>query len=202
MSRSTLWRSLDDADRKPHRSVDWLKSHAPACEAKARAICHLSVNALRFSQHGRLVVCVDAKTGMQMLQRAPPTPLAQPGKPEKREHEDIRHGVRVLIASLVVPTGQVLWHLGPTRTSEDFAAHLANVLCPLPAMPHDDWVVDNLNTHWSLEVGRRVAAWCDLPCVPKALQRGVPRRAFLSDPRHKHVRHCTPKHGAWLKQVA
>ena len=85
MSRATLWRMLDEADLKPPRSVSWLHSHAPAFEAKARDICHLYVNALRFSQHGRLVICVDDKTGMQILQRKHPTQLVQPGKPEKRE---------------------------------------------------------------------------------------------------------------------
>ncbi len=134
MSRSTLWRILDDADLKPHRSVYWLNRHDPAFEAKARDLCDLYVNALHFFQQGRLVICVDEKTGMQILQRKYPTQLAQPGKPEKREQEYIRHGVRVLIASFVVPTGQVLWHLGPTRTSEDFATHLANVHHHLPAM--------------------------------------------------------------------
>ena len=192
MSRSTLWRVLDEADLKPHRCVYWLNSHDPGFAAKARAICTLYVNALRFFQQGRLVICVDEKTGMQILQRKYPTQPAQPGKPAKREQEYIRHGVRVLIASFVVPTGQVLWHLGPTRTSEDFAAHLADVHRQLSAMTRYDWVVDNLNTHWSLEVCRLVAEWCQLPFDPKTLRRGVQRRTFLSDPTHKHVFHFTP----------
>jgi hypothetical protein len=178
MSRSTLWRILDEADLKPPRSVYGLHSHASAFEAKARDLCNLDVNALHFSQQGRLVIWVDEKTGRQILQRTHPTPLAQPGQPDKREQEDIRPGVRVLIASLVVPTGQGLWHRGPTRTRKDFAAPLANVLQQLPAMSRDDWVVDHLNTHWSLEVCRLRAAWCDLPFDPKALQRGGQRRAF------------------------
>jgi len=201
MSRSTMWRMLDDADLKPHRSVYWLKSHDPAFEAKAQDLCHLSVNALQCFQHGRLVICTDEKTGMPILQRQHPTQLLQPGKPEKREQEYMRHGTRVLLASFVVPTGQVVWHLSPTRTSADFATHLANVVHQLPDMPRDDWVVDNLKTHWSLDVCRLVAAWCDIPFVAKALGRGVERRAFLSDPTRTHVLHFTPKHGAWLNQV-
>jgi len=62
-------------------------------------------------------------------------------------------------------------------------------------------VVDHLNTHWSLDVCRLVAAWCDIPCVAKALRRGAARRTFLRDPTHKHVFHFTPKHGSWLNQV-
>ena len=201
MSRATIWRILDDADLKPHRSVYWLNSHDPDFETKAHGLCDLYVNALHFFPQGRLVICTDEKTGMQILQRKYPTQLLQPRKPEKREQEYIRHGTRVLLASFVVPTGQVVWNLSPTRTSVDFASHLAHVIRQLPDMPRYDWVVDNLNTHWSLDVCRLVAAWCDLPFAPKALERGRQRRAFLSDPTHKHVFHFTPKHGSWLNQV-
>src|SRR5712692_2903832 len=69
MSRSSIWRVLDEADLKPHRSVYWLNSHDPDCEAKAHDICALYLNALRFFEQGRVVICRDAKTGMQILQR-------------------------------------------------------------------------------------------------------------------------------------
>jgi hypothetical protein len=201
ISRSSIWRILEEADLKPHRSVYWLNSHDPDFEAKAQDICQLYLQALRFYQEGRLVICADEKTGMQILQRRYPTQPVQPGKPEKREHEYIRHGVRALLASFVVPTGQLVWNLGQTRTSADWATHLANVVHQLPAMQRYDWVVDNLNTHWSLEVCQLVAQWCAVPFIPKELQRGVQRRAFLCDPTHKHVFHFTPKHGSWLNQV-
>ena len=201
ISRSSIWRILEEADLKPHRSVYWLNSHDPDFEAKAQDICQLYLQALRFYQEGRLVICADEKTGMQILQRRYPTQPVQPGKPEKREHEYIRHGVRALLASFVVPTGQLVWNLGQTRTSADWATHLANVVHQLPAMHRYDWVVDNLNTHWSLEVCQLVAHWCAVPFIPKELQRGVQRRAFLCDPTHKHVFHFTPIHGSWLNQV-
>ena len=138
---------------------------------------------------------------MQILQRKSPTQPMVPGKPEKREHEYIRHGVRALIASLVVATGQGVWNLGQSRTSADFAAHLATVVHQLPAMQRYAWGVENLTTHWSLDVCRLVAQWCGVPGVAKALRRGAQRRAFLSDPTHKHVCHFTPNHGSWLNQV-
>jgi hypothetical protein len=68
-------------------------------------------------------------------------------------------------------------------------------------MQHYAWVVDNLKTPWSLDVCRLVAPWCGVPFAAKALRRGAQRRAFLSDPTHKHVFHCTPNHGSGLNQV-
>src|SRR5208337_3404566 len=64
MSRSTIWRILDEADLKPHRSVYWLNSHDPDFDAKAQEICKLYIEAPMMYQQGRLVICCDEKTGM------------------------------------------------------------------------------------------------------------------------------------------
>jgi transposase len=201
MSRSTIFRILDDADLKPHRSVYWLNSHDPDFQAKAREVCGLYVSAPRLYEQGRLLICTDEKTGMQILERKYPTKLAEPGKPERREQEYIRHGTLALMGSFVVPTGEVVWDVGQTRTSVDFAAHLKKVAEHFPDMKGFDWVLDNLNTHWSREVCEVVAGLSHVAFTPKQLETGLQRRAFLTDPSHKHVFHFTPKHGSWLNQV-
>ena len=201
ISRSSIWRILHDVDLKPHKSAYWLNSHDEDFDAKAHTICHLYAQALASYQEGRLVVCCDEKTGMQVLERKAPTKPAQPGRRERREHEYIRHGTRVLINSLAVATGQIAWTIGTTRTATDFVAHLKQAYQSLPRMKRYDWVMDNLNTHWSLDVCRLVARWCKVPFEPEKLKKGVQRRAFLCDPSHRHVFHFTPKHGSWLNQA-
>src|SRR6266567_6927759 len=204
ISRSSVWRILQEVDLKPHKSEYWLNSHDEDFDAKARHICHLYAQALEAYQQGRLVICCDEKTGMQVLERTAPPKPAQPGRRERREHEDIRHGTRVLINSLAVATGQIAWTIGTTRTATDFVAHLQQAYQRLPRMTRDDWVMDNFNTPWSLDVCRLVARWCQVPFEPHTLNKGLQRRAFLSDPSHRQVFHftpITPKHGSWLNHA-
>ena len=172
ISRSSIWRILHDLDLKPHKSEYWLNSHDEHFDAKARTICQLYAQALESYQHGRLVICCDEKTGMQVLERKAPTQPAQPGRRERREHEYIRHGTRVLINSLAVATGQLAWTIGATRKTIDFVAHLKQAYQSLPRMQCYEWVMDNLHTHWSLEVCRLVARWCHVPFEPHKLKKG------------------------------
>lgn len=202
LSRSSIWRILHDVDLKPHKRAYWLNSHDEDFDAKAHTICQLYAKALDAYRQGRLVLCCDEKTGMQVLARKAPTKPAQPGgRRARRAHEYIRPGTRVLINSLAVATGQIAWTIGGTRTATDFVAHLQQAYQRLPRMTHDDWVMDNFNTHWSLDVCRLVARWCRVPFEPDKLKKGLQRRAFLSDPSHHHVFHFTPKHGSWLNQA-
>jgi transposase len=201
ISRSSVWRILHEVDLKPHKSEYWLNSHDEDFDAKAQTICQLYATALAFYQLGRLVICCDEKTGMQILERKAPTKPAQAGRRERREQEYIRHGTRVLINSLAVATGQIAWTIGTTRKAADFVTHLQQAYQRLPRMKRYDWVMDNLNTHWSLDICRLVARWCNVPFEPQKLTKGPQRRAFLSDPSHWHVFHFTPKHGSWLNQA-
>jgi len=201
ISRATVWRVLDAADLKPHRSVYWLNSHDPDFEAKAKAICSLYLDAPRLHRQGRLVLCCDERTGMQVLDRPAPTRPPRPGHPEKREFEYIRLGTRTLIGTFCVPTGEVVWDVGQTRTSLDFRAHVLRVAARYKGFEGLDWVVDNLNTHMSLELCEAVAHLNGVAFEPRSLATMERRQAFLGTPGRKHVFHYTPRHGSWLNQV-
>jgi len=201
MSRSTIFRILDDAAFKPHKSRYWLNSHDPDFEAKALAVAKLYLDAPRLYQRGELVLCSDEKTSIQALERKYPTKPARPGEPARREFEYIRHGTRCLIATLVVPTGHVVGDVLAHRTSADFCRHIRHVAKQFPDIQRFHWVMDNLNTHWSLDLCRTIARLSRVPFDPRSLKTGSQRRAFLTSPEHKHVIHYTPKHGSWLNQI-
>jgi transposase len=203
MSRSTVQRVLAAADLKPHKSRYWLHSDDPDFEAKALAVCRLYLDAPRLYRQGELVVCVDEKTGMQALQRLHPTRPARPGRVELREFEYVRHGTRCLLASLVVPTGQVLGSVTARRATWDLVRHVRDVVEAFPHVKKFHWVMDNLNTHWTFALCRYLAreegeeVWRGRP----KLRTGAQRRAFLQEPSRKHVVYYTPKHGSWLNQI-
>jgi hypothetical protein len=201
ISRSSIWRILQDIDLKPHKSAYWLHSHDEHLMPKPTPFASFTSKHLRAYEQGHLVICCDDKTGRQVLERTAPTKPAQPDRRERREHEYIRHGTRVLINSLAVATGQIAWTLRTTRKATDFVAHLQQAYQCLPRMKRYDWVMDNLHTHWSLDVCRLVARWCTIPFEPDKLKKDTQRRAFLCDPSHRHVFHFTPKHGSWLNQA-
>src|SRR5262249_10158386 len=133
--------------------------------------------------------------------RLHPTQPAAPGRPEKRGRDYVRHGTRALLASLAVPTGEVVWDVGPTRTNDDFAAHLLHALRHFAGWAPINWVVDHLNTHFSLRACGVLAGVNGRPFWPRALRTGAQRRAFLADAGYPFRFVYLPKHGSWLNQV-
>jgi hypothetical protein len=152
-------------------------------------------------------VSCDELTAIQALERTAPTQPMQRGQVERREFEYIRHGTLSLITNFDVATGQVLApSLGPTRTEDDFAAHIAQTI---DTDPQAVWVfiTDQLNIHQSEALVRLVADCCDLSDdLGSKGKSGVlasmpSRAAFLTDPTHRIQFVYVPKHTSWLNQV-
>ena len=171
-------------------------------------VCGLYRRAPALAEQGERVLSTDELTGVQALERkAPNLPLA-PGKVERREFEYLRHGTRSFILNRDVVTGQIIAPSdGPTRTEQDFLAHIQRTIATDPAASRWHVVVDNLDIHRSESLVRFVAAdsGLDIELGVKSksgiLASRKSRAAFLSEPSHRIVFHYCPKHSSWMNQV-
>jgi DDE superfamily endonuclease len=194
----------------PHRVEYWLNAKPAdpvAFPAHVAAVCEAYPQAPAVAQDGGHVISTEEKTGIQALARAAPTLPMKPGLVERPEYAYLRHGPQCLIAHFDVATGEVIAPtIGPSRTEEDFAAHIARTIA---IDPEASWlfIVDQLNTHKSEALVRLVASACDITedLGEKEkwgiLQSMSTRAAFLSEASHRIRFLYTPKHTSWLNQI-
>jgi DDE superfamily endonuclease len=153
-----------------------------AFAAEVAAVCEVYQHAPAVAQQGGHIISTDEKTGIQALERAAPTLPLQPGLVERPEYEYRRHGTQCLIANFDVATGRVVAPtIGPSRTEEDFAGHIAQTI----ATDRACGITEDLG-----EKEKR-----------GLLQSMQTRAAFLSDASHRIRFLYTPKHTSWLNQI-
>lgn len=199
-------------DLKPHRVRYWLNNERAKepeiFDAEVRRVCEHYAQAPVLREEGVHLVSTDEKSGIQALERLHPALPARPGLVERQEHEYVRHGTLCLIADLEVATGRVIGSsIGPSRTNEDFASHIARTIATDPDAAGWVFVVDQLNIHQSEALVKLVAKECNIELKLdrkgnlKNIKSMASRHAFLQDGTHRIRFVYTPKHTSWLNQI-
>lgn len=165
ISESQVGCYLAQALLQPHRRKMWINTTEKDPEQFQRQVeqvCQTYQHAeTAFKKEGTRTVCIDEMTGLQALERGAPDKDMQPGQVAKQEFEYTRHGTTTLIGNWDVVQGQTFAAtIGPTRTEEDFVAHVQQTVA---SEPDANWVfiVDCLNVHWSAGLVEWVAKTCE-----------------------------------------
>ena len=177
ISQSSVRRTLEMNDLKPHKFRMWLHSKDPEFKERVNEVVDLYLN----SPQDSVVICVDEKTGMQATERISKTALPKPGYAGKYESEYIRHGTQSLIASFDIKTGRVIAQCGDRRTADDLLAFMEKVAREYAEEDKIHVIWDNLNIH----------------------KDGSGERWTQFNKKHegKFELHYTPKHASWVNQI-
>lgn len=224
LSKSHVQRLLCRDRLKPHRHKMWLnRPDDPEYDERAATVTDLLCASSEVAQAARdtggcaekgvpvqptplphIVVSFDEKCGIQALERAAPDRPMRPGKPALLEHEYRRHGTLTLLSMMNMHTGFIDGILLPQRTNEDTATSLRIFLGFLSLQGHAriTVVLDQLNTHMSMDAVNSVADLCGEPRPDeKTLNSRQKRRAWLENPARRIRFQFTPRHASWLNPI-
>ncbi len=108
IAHSTVSLILRAADLQPHRSRYW---RTPTLNAefvkRAARVLWCYERAEDLAEKGEIVLCLDEKPNLQVLERRRPTQRMRPGQIERQEFEYIRHGTVNFLVALIVHTGKM-----------------------------------------------------------------------------------------------
>lgn len=195
ISRSTVWRLLDQAEIKPHKWRYWLNSPDPGFEEKMLHIVDLYLH----PPENAVLLCLDEKTAIQALERKYADLPMEPGKPCRREHSYIRHGTRDLLAAFEVSTGTVYGQLHDGHSSPDWEMFLGDLVVRYAKDQKIHLIQDNFSTHSTPGLCRLIAELCEVS-LPK-LKTQKQRRQWLMSEDKRIVFHYLPTHASWLNQI-
>jgi transposase len=173
ISHMTVQRILSASDLKPHQVEMWVNSRDPDFETKMIDIVGLYLN----PPENALVLSVDEKTSIQALGRkSPPEPM-EPGKPERVDHEYVRHGTKSLMAALLVHKGEVMGKCYDRHRHQEFLDFLKHIETSFYEKELH-LIVDNFSSHKHEKV-----------------------KEYLKKKKDRIFLHFTPTHASWLNQI-
>ena len=172
ISHSTVARVWAEHDLNPWQTETFKFSTDPQLDARVRDVVGLYLDPPAHA----IVLCVDEKSQIQALERTQPVRPVRAGRPERRTHDDLRHGTTTLFAALEVATGRVTDACQPRHRHREFLAFLKLVAKASPRRQLHV-VLDNYATHKHAKV-----------------------QAWLA--KHPRVQlHFTPTYASWLNMV-
>lgn len=96
-----------------------------------------------------VIICVDEKPNIQVLERAKPTQPMRPGQVERYEFEYIRHGTVNLLAGLTAYNGQMWAECLDKNDGEHFRPAVRRLLHPYGWARRIHLIIDNGSSHIS-----------------------------------------------------
>ena len=173
LSTSTIGRIWKRFDLKPHVQDGFKLSNDPLLVEKVVDVVGLYHN----PPERAVVLCVDEQAQIQALDRSQPVLPMMPGMPERRTHDDYRHGITSLFAAFNIADGTVISQLHRRHRATEFKKFLIAIDKAVTAELEVHLVADNYGTHKTPEI-----------------------QAWLTRHPRFHV-HVTPTGSSWINQV-
>jgi hypothetical protein len=179
IAHSTVSLILRAADLQPHRSRYWRTPTIDATFLKSAAqVFWCYENVVNLAEKGEVVLCLDEKPNLQVLERRCRTRPMNAGQIERQEFEYIRHGTVNFVVVLVVLTGKMRGFCPDRNDSEHLCAILPKVFGAHRHARRIHLIWDGGSSHTSDET----TTW---------LRQRYPRVRTL----------VTPPHASWLDQA-
>ena len=153
VANTTVARAWRDYGVQPWRAQTFKFSTDPELVAKVTDVVGLYLA----PPENAVVLCVDEKSQIQALDRTAPMLPMQPGLPERRTHDYVRHGTTTLFAALEIATGKITGRCQPRHRHQEFLRFLKQVTRAYPGVELH-LVMDNYAAHKRIEIRDWLAA--------------------------------------------
>ncbi len=143
ISKSTVQRSWDDHQLKPHLTRSFKLSRDPHFVEKLTDIIGVYLT----PPQNAIVLCVDEKSQIQALDRTQPGLPLKPGRCGTFTHDYKRHGTTTLFAALQVAEGRVIGECYQQHRHQESLRFLKRLDRELPSGKALHLILDNYGTH-------------------------------------------------------